>query len=221
MIGGGVVGQTLATKLLANGHQVTIGIRKATPEELAKPRQMAAPLSDWQGKTGGRVATFAEAAAGAEMVFNATAGTVSLEALRAAGAKDLAGKVLVDVSNPLDFSAGMPPFLPAALSERTSVAEEIQKAFPEAMVVKAFNTVTAAVMVEPALIPDVQLMIAGNSAEAKAKLSDLARREFGWRDILDLGDISGARATEHLIVLWLRLYMAAGSPLIAVRALRG
>jgi predicted dinucleotide-binding enzyme len=221
MIGGGVVGQTLGTKLIANGHEVTIGIRKATPEEIAKPRNMAEPLSDWIAKTGGKVASFAEAAAGAEIVFNVTSGTVSLEALRQAGAENLAGKLLIDVSNPLDFSEGMPPFLPAALTEKTSVGEEIQRAFPEAQVVKAFNTISSVVMVDPGKLPGVELLIAGNSAEAKAEVERLARDEFGWQGVVDLGDISGARGTEHLMPLWLRLFIASGSPLVALKVIRG
>ncbi|MDP1668507.1 NADPH-dependent F420 reductase [Phaeovulum sp.] len=221
MIGGGMVGQTLAAKLLSVGHEVTIGIRAATEAELAKPRNYAATLNDWQAATGGRVTGFAAAAADADLVFNVTSGLVSLAALTAAGAANLAGKVLIDVSNPLDFSAGMPPFLPAALSERTSVGEEIQKAFPEAQVVKAFNTISAPVMVEPGLVPGVELLIAGNSAEAKAKVTTLARQAFGWQGVLDLGDISGARGTEHLMPIWLRLYMTGGSPLVALKVIRG
>jgi hypothetical protein len=221
MIGGGMVGQTLASKLLAVGHDVTIGIRAATGAELAKPRNYTATLNDWQAATGGKVANFAGAAAGADLVFNATSGLVSLAALRAAGAENLSGKVLIDVSNPLDFSAGMPPFLPAALSERTSVGEEIQKAFPDALVVKAFNTISASVMVDPALVPGVELLIAGNSAAAKTQVADLARQAFGWHGVVDLGDISGARGTEHLMPIWLRLYMTGGSPLVALKIIRG
>ena len=221
MLGGGMVGQTLAGKLLSNGHEVTIGIRSASAAELAKPRNYADTLTDWQARTGGRVATFAEAAAAADLVFNATSGLVSLAALAAAGAENLAGKVLIDVANPLDFSHGMPPFLPAALSERTSLGEEIQRAFPAALVVKAFNTVSAPVMVQPALVPGVELLIAGNSAEAKARVAAFARDEFGWTGVVDLGDIAGARGTEHLMPLWLRLFLQGNSPLVALKVIRG
>lgn len=221
MIGGGAVGQTLATRLLRNGHQVTIGIRDPSTAELAKPRNYAEPLAAWQAQSGGRIASFAEAAAAAEVVFNVTSGLVSLAALTTAGAVNLTGKLLIDVSNPLDFSAGMPPFLPAALSEHTSVGEEIQKAFPDALVVKAFNTISATVMVAPALVPGVELLIAGNSVDAKARVAALARDEFGWQGVVDLGDITGARATEHLMPIWLRLFMQSGSPLVALKVIRG
>ena len=120
-----------------------------------------------------------------------------------------------------DFSAGMPPFLPAALTEKTSLGEEIQKAFPEAWVVKAFNTISARVMVEPSLVPGVQLLIAGNSETAKERVRDLARTEFGWQEFVDLGDIAGARGTEHQMPLWLRLFVQGGSPLVALKVIRG
>ncbi len=221
ILGGGMVGQTLGGKLVANGHDVTIGVRSADAATLSKPRNYAETLDDWVKATGGRAADFATAAAGAEIVFNATSGLVSLAALSAAGSENLAGKVVIDVSNPLDFSDGMPPFLPAALSERTSVGAEIQKAFPEALVVKAFNTISAVVMVDPGQIPGVELLISGNSAEAKARVAALARDEFGWQEIVDLGDISAAQGTEHLMPLWLTLYMQAGSPLVALKVIRG
>jgi predicted dinucleotide-binding enzyme len=221
MIGAGMVGQTLAEALIAKGHDVALGIREVTDAALTKPRNYAVPLTDWQARTGGKVMTFADAAAHAEVVFNVTSGLVSLEALRQAGAKNLAGKLLIDVSNPLDFSRGMPPFLPAALTEHTSVGEEIQNAFPEALVVKAFNTISAVVMVQPALIPGVELMISGNSAEAKAQVTALARDAFGWTSVVDLGDISGARGAEHLMPIWLRLFVAGGSPLVALKVIRG
>lgn len=220
MIGSGMVGQTLGAKLAELGHEVTIGIRALGPEEMAKPRQNAETLADWARRTGGRVASFAEAAAGGEIVFNATRGEASLQALAAAGAANLAGRVLIDVANPLDFSQGMPPFLVPALSGPTSLGEEIQKAFPEARVVKAFNTVAAPVMVDPSLIPGAHdLFLAGNDAAAKDKVADIART-FGWTGIVDLGDIVGARASEALLPLWVRQWMLGGSPLVNIRVAR-
>jgi len=221
MIGSGVVGQTLGAKLAALGHEVTMGIRAPGPEEMARPRDNAATLAEWTAKSGGRVASIAEAAAGAETVFNATHGEASLAALAAAGKASLAGKVLVDVANPLDFSRGMPPFLVPALSGPTSLGEEIQKAFPDALVVKAFNTVAAAVMVDPSLIPgEHDLFVAGNDAGAKARVTEIARA-FGWKNIVDLGDIAGARASEALLPFWVRQWMVGGSPLVNIRVARG
>ncbi|MGL4320066.1 MAG: NADPH-dependent F420 reductase [Paracoccaceae bacterium] len=222
MIGGGGVAQALAAKLLAVGHDVVIGIRSVSDAELDKDRMMAQPLRAWMAETGGRVVTMAEAAAHGEIVFNVTAGQQSIAALTVAGAANLAGKVLIDVANPLDFSMGMPPFLAPELSVTTSLGEEIQKAFPHVHVVKAFNTVSNRIMVEPSLIPgDHDLLIAGNSAAAKATVSALARDAFGWKSIRDMGDIVGARATEHLLPLWVRMWMLGGNPLVNVHLVEG
>ena len=222
MIGGGSVGQTLAAKLISNGHDVVIGIRAVTSAELTKPRNYTVTLAEWQAATGGRVVTMAEAAAHGEIVFNATSGMSSIAALTLAGAANLDGKVLIDVANPLDFSQGMPAFLNKNLSGTTSLGEEIQKAFPKARVVKGFNTVAANVMVEPSLVPgDHDLLIAGNDPAAKTTVSDFARREFGWKSIVDLGDIAGARAAEHMLPVWLQLWGALGSPIFNIKVVRG
>lgn len=220
MIGGGGVGQTLAAALLAQGHEVRIGIRNPVAEELAKPRAQALSLGEWASKTEGKVVTFAEAAAFGEVVFNVTQGQHSIAALTAAGSGKLAGKVLVDVANPLDFSHGMPPFLNADYSGPTSLGEAIQTAFPEARVVKAFNTVAAAVMVDPGLIPGAHdLFLSGNDAEAKALVTGIARG-FGWTGFADLGDIVGARAQEAVLPLWVRLWATGGNPLVNLKVAR-
>jgi len=195
ILGTGVVGQTIGGKLVELGHDVKLGSRTATNEKGAQ----------WVAHHGSRASqgTFADAASFGEMVFNCTSGTVSLEALRSAGASNLAGKVLVDVSNPLDFSRGMPPTLSVCNSD--SVGEQIQRAFPDAKVVKTLNTTNTAVMVNPAVVPgDHDLFICGNDADAKAKVSGLLR-SFGWRTIIDLGDISASRGVEMILPLWLRL----------------
>lgn len=220
MIGGGGVGQTLATGLMAKGHAVVIGIRNPSAEELAKARPQGAALADWVAKTGGIVTDYATAAKGAEIVFNVTPGQHSLEALRSAGAANLAGKVLVDVANPLDFSKGMPPFLDPAFTGPTSLGEQIQAAFPDARVVKAFNTVAAAVMVTPGLIPgDHELFLSGNDAGAKEQVKGIARG-FGWTGFADLGDIIGARAQEAVLPVWVRLWMTGGTPLVNLKVVR-
>jgi 8-hydroxy-5-deazaflavin:NADPH oxidoreductase len=211
MIGAGSVGQTLGAKLTQNGHDVMIGVRDPGGDALTKARNNAETLGDWVAKTGGKVGTFADAAKQGEIVFNVTSGGGSLEALTAAGAANLKGKVLIDVANPLDFSQGMPPFLMTQYAGPTSLAEQIQAAFPDTHLVKAFNTIAAAVMVNPGLVPgDHDLFIAGNDAGAKADVSDLARREFGWKHIVDLGDIVGARATESLLPIWVRIWNVTG-----------
>lgn len=220
MIGGGGVGQTLGAGLIAKGHEVVIGIRNPSTDELAKTRPQGETLNDWIAKTGGTVADYATAAKGAEIVFNVTPGQHSLEALRAAGAANLASKVLVDVANPLDFSAGMPPFLDPAFAGATSLGEQIQAAFPEARVVKAFNTVAAAVMVTPGLVPgDHDLFISGNDAVAKEVVRGIAQ-DFGWTSFADLGDLVGARAQEAVLPVWVRLWMAGGTPLVNLKVVR-
>ena len=139
VLGTGTVGQTLGTKLVSLGNEVKLGSRSASNDKVA----------GWV-KTTGRGAshgTFADAASFGEMLFNCTSGMASLDALRQAGAKNLDGKVLVDVANPLDFSKGMPPTL--AVCNTDSLGEQIQRAFPEARVVKSLNTMSARVMVDP------------------------------------------------------------------------
>jgi predicted dinucleotide-binding enzyme len=198
VLGTGTVGRAIATELTELGHAVTMGSRSADSEALAEWVQGAG-----EGARGG---TFAEAAAASELVFNCTAGEHSLEALAAAGAENLAGKTLVDVANPLDFSAGFPPTL--SVCNDDSLAERIQAAHPEARVVKALNTVNAAVMVDPSRVRgDHVVFVCGDDGAAKAQVSALLEA-FGWPpdSIVDLGDLSAARGTEMYLPLWLRLY---------------
>jgi predicted dinucleotide-binding enzyme len=204
VLGTGTVGRTIATKLVELGHEVTMGSRSAGNET----------LRGWVEGAGGTAAggDFADAASEAELIFNCTAGGASLDALAAAGGDSLAGKVLVDVANPLDFSHGMPPTLSVCNDE--SLGERIQDAFPEARVVKALNTVNARVMTEPGRVPgEHNLFVCGNDGGAKSTVADLLE-SFGWprEAILDLGDISSARGTEMYLPLWLRLMGALGTP---------
>jgi predicted dinucleotide-binding enzyme len=202
VLGTGSVGRTIGTKLVGLGHEVKMGSRSADNEHAA----------EWVASAGSGASqgTFADAAAFGELVFNCTAGTVSLEALGAAGEENLSGKVLVDVSNPLDFSQGMPPTL--SVCNDDSVGEQIQRAFPDARVVKALNTMNAAIMVDPASIPgEHDVFMCGNDDGAKAQVSELLQ-SFGWPAelIVDLGDITAARGTEMYLPLWLRLMGAVG-----------
>jgi predicted dinucleotide-binding enzyme len=188
ILGAGPVGQTLATKLRELGHDVSIGTRT--------PREGAVSYSD--------------AARDADLLINATGGTASLEALASAGAENLAGKVLIDVSNALDPSRGMPPRV--AVANDDSVGEQIQRAYPDTRVVKALNTVNMQVMVDPAGVPgDHVLFVAGDDEGAKSQVVELLG-SFGWpaERIVDLGDITGARAMEQYLVLWLRLLVRLG-----------
>ena len=204
VLGTGAVGSAISTRLLQLGHTVRMGSRSADGEALAA----------WVGGAGegAEGGSFADAAAGSELVFNCTAGTASLAALSAAGADNLAGKTLVDVANPLDFSAGMPATLSVCNDE--SLAEQIQEAFPETRVVKALNTVTSAVMVDPGrLRGDHSIFVCGNDDAAKAQVKALLEA-IGWPpdSILDLGEIAAARGAEMYLPLWLALYGALGTP---------
>lgn len=204
VLGTGTVGRTIATKLVELGHEVTMGSRSADNEALL----------EWVQGTGGTAGggSFAEAASTAELVFNCTAGGASLDALAAAGAGNLAGKVLVDVANALDFSRGMPPTL--SVCNDDSLGERIQAAFPEARVVKALNTVNARVMTDPRRVPgEHNLFVCGNDEDAKSAVTDLLE-SFGWprEAILDLGEISAARGMEMYLPLWLRLMGTLETP---------
>jgi hypothetical protein len=179
-------------------------------------------LKDLLGKTGGnlRAASLAEAAAHGEILFNATNGRGSLEALALAGEANMHGKILIDISNPLDFSHGMPPSL--FISNTDSLGEQIQHAYPQVRVVKTLNTVTASLMVNPGQLADGdhQLFVSGNDAQAKAQVVNLLTDWFGWKHILDLGDITAARATEMYLPIWLRLWGALGTGVFNVKVVR-
>lgn len=199
VLGSGMVGSTIATKLVSLGHEVKVGSRNAANEKAA-----AWVASAGRGASQG---TFADAAAFGEIVFNCTAGVGSIDALRSAGASALRGKILIDIANPLDFSKGMPPTL--FVSNGDSLGETIQRTFPEAKVVKALNTVNAGLMVAPGrLRGDHDLFVCGNDAGAKAQVVRFLKEEFGWKSVIDLGDITAARGTESYLLLWLRLYGA-------------
>ena len=168
------------------GHDVRVGSRSAGDDKV----------------------TFADAAAHAEVIFNCTNGAASVEAVTAAGEENVAGKVLIDVSNPLDFSGGGP----AMFTDTTdSLAERIQRACPSARVVKSLNTVNAAVMIQPSRVPGHHtVFVSGNDQHAKGKVMDFLRT-LGWQSIIDLGDITSARAAEQLLPLWVRLYSVLGT----------
>jgi 8-hydroxy-5-deazaflavin:NADPH oxidoreductase len=214
IIGGGSVGQTLGSKLAQNGHDIVLGIRNPTDAEIGKDRGYAGTLRDWLKGKSAKVASMADAARHGEIIFNTTLGEHAIAALKLAGADNLKGKLLVDVSNPLDFSHGMPPSILPQYTGRTSLGEEIQKAFPDVKIVKAFNTMSAAVMINPAGVPgEHDLLIAGNDADAKATFKSLATKEFGWKSIIDLGGIESARGMELILPLWVNLWGVNGTPM--------
>jgi predicted dinucleotide-binding enzyme len=208
VLGTGMVGTTIATKLVSLGHEVLMGAREANNEKAAA----------WAKGARAAHGTFADVASMAELVFNCTNGAGSMAALTAAGTASLRGKIVVDVANPLDFSKGMPPSLLTTSTE--SLGEQLQLAFPDAKVVKTLNTVNCNVMVEPSRVPgDHDIFVCGNDAGAKAVVTDLLK-SFGWQSILDLGPISAARGTEMYLILWLRLWGVLGTGDFNIKAVR-
>jgi predicted dinucleotide-binding enzyme len=220
ILGTGVVGQTIAAALTNKGHSVTIGTRDpaATLSREKGDAFNPTPFRTWQRANPKiRLGTFADAARFGEVLVNATSGGGALPALEAAGADVLGDKVMIDVSNPLDFSAGFPPTL--SVCNTDSLAEQIQRAFPQVRVVKTLNTVTAAVMVNPDAVGGGEhtLFISGNDAEAKTMVKRLLGEWFGWRDVIDLGDITSARGPEMLLPVWIRLMGAIGTPMFNLK----
>lgn len=212
ILGTGTVGQTFAARLIGLGHEVMIGTRNVQ-EKLSAPGKDGSKnaFATWhEANPNAKLGTFAEAAAFGELILNTTQGMNSINALNLATAKNLDGKILVDIANPLDFSKGMPPCLAPELSNTNSLAEEIQKTFPNAKVVKTLNTMWCGIMVNPALIKgDHVNYVCGNDEAAKTTVKTLLK-EFGWKDenLLDLGDLSAARGTEAVLPVWLRIYGA-------------
>ncbi len=204
VLGTGNVGDTIGSKLIEVGHTVMMGSRTADNEK-AK-----AFVDKHNGKAS--AGTFADAAAFGEIIFNCTAGVGSIDALTAAGEKNLNGKIIVDLANALDFSKGMPPSL--AISNTNSLGEEIQKTFPQTKVVKTLNTMWCGLMVNPAMINggDHSNFVCGNDIEAKEEVKKILK-SFGWADknILDLGDITKARGPEMYLPIWLSIYGATNN----------
>jgi predicted dinucleotide-binding enzyme len=201
VLGTGMVGTTIATKLVQLGHHVTMGSR--TPDNSA--------AANWAAANGINASrgTFTDAALYSELVFLCTKGEATLEVVRTAGAKAFNDKVVIDVSNPLDFSRGMPPSLLMCNTE--SLGEHVQKALPYAKVVKTLNIVNCEVMVDPAKGGNPTMLLSGNDTNAKQTVVALLM-DFGWTDIVDLGDIRTARGTEMLLPVWLSLWNIIGHP---------
>jgi 8-hydroxy-5-deazaflavin:NADPH oxidoreductase len=188
IIGSGGVGQALAKDLSALGHHVTIGTR--SPEKLA---EFAA------ANPAVKVGSFADAAQFGDAIMLATNWVGTQNALELAGAVHLAGKVVWDITNPLDFSSGKPEL---ALGFSTSGGELVQSWLPESKVVKALNSITATNMLQPSHVggnPD--MFIAGNDAAAKQQVTTLLEG-VGW-GVVDLGDISKSRLLEPLALIWI------------------
>jgi 8-hydroxy-5-deazaflavin:NADPH oxidoreductase len=212
-LGTGSVGQTIATALIKNGHEVMMGSRSARNEKALA----------WTGKNGNKASegSFDDAAAFGEILFLCLNGSGALDAVRSINKKNVNGKTVLDLTNPLDFSKGMPPGILEGLGNTTSLGEEIQKVLSSAHVVKALNTLTAQLMVAPKLVNggDHNLFICGNDADAKKQVKELLAREFGWmpENLIDLGGIQNARGTEAYVPFWVSIMQARGNPLFNVK----
>ncbi|HUK50973.1 MAG TPA: NAD(P)-binding domain-containing protein [Terriglobales bacterium] len=198
ILGTGIVGSTLGSKFIEFGHDVKMGSRTTNNEDATK----------WAESNGAHAScgSFGDASSFGEIVFNCTAGNVSLAVAKLAGFQNLKGKVLVDVSNPLDFSKGMPPTLTVCNTD--SIGEQLQRTLIDTKVVKALNTMNCKVMVAPSLVPgEHNLFMAGNDDQAKQKVRNILKT-FGWKDsaFIDLGDITAARGMEMILPIWMRLY---------------
>lgn len=219
VLGTGAVGRTIAGKLASLGNEVRMGTRDV---EAAKARTE----SDDRGNEGLAtwlaaneqvgLASFADAARGADVIVNATSGSGSIDALTTAGVADMRGAIVIDIANPLDFSGGE---LSLSVGVTDSLAETIQRTFPDLRVVKALNMMTASVMVDPGSIGggDHTAFIAGNDADAKAEVAALLTNGLGWRDVRDLGDITAARGMEAYLLFWIRGMQTFGTPMFNVK----
>lgn len=202
IFGTGTVGETIGAKLLGLGHEVKLGSRSANDEKGAAWLERSKLANHGERASHG---TFADVAEFGVLLFNCTQGTASVDALRSASEEHLSGKLLIDVANPLEFVPGQGARL--AFSNDDSLGERLQTAFPALKVVKALNTVNCAVMVDAGRVPgDHTTFLCGNDAEAKARVHEILRDWFGWRDVIDLGDIKAARATESWMLIWLKLW---------------
>lgn len=198
VLGMGTVGETIATKLIENDHEVMVGSRTNSNEK---------SITWAKGKERASYGTFAQAASFAEeFIFNCVLGEATLTALELAGSENMEGKIIIDLANPLDFSDGFPPTM--FISNMDSLGEQVQFNFPDSYVVKSLNTINCTIMLDPSMVSgDHNVFMSGNSEEAKSKFASLLK-SYGWEtdNIIDLGDISTSRGTEMMLPMWTRLY---------------
>ena len=222
ILGSGIVAKTLAGKLDALGHAVVLGTRDIEATLARDQPDMAGgpPLRAWLADHR-RVALQSQAAAArhGELVINALSGEGAVAGVSAL-ATELAGKILIDIANPLDFSRGMPPSLTVANSD--SLGERIQRALPGTRVVKTLNTVNAFLMVDPGQLAggDHTMVVCGDDDAAKRRVVQLLTEGFGWKDVIDLGALHNARGLEMYVVLWARMFGALGTPMFNIKVVR-
>ncbi len=224
ILGTGMVGQTLAAALVSKGHEVMIGTRDPSASMAnTQPNAYGMPgFGVWhKDHSAVRVGAFSQAVAFGDLLINASGGGVSLEVLAQAKAGSVGNKVLMDVANDLDFSKGMPPMSRSTDAAGAGLAEQIQAQFPNLRVVKTLNTMSAGVMVNPKLVAagDSTVFMSGNDAQAKDTVQGILQ-SFGWKDILDLGDITSSRGVEMLLPIWLRAMGTLGTGLFNFKIAR-
>ena len=196
ILGTGTVGRTIGTKLVQIGHQVMLGSRDpANPKAIAWANKLGSPHALY--------GTFKNAAEFGEIIFNCVLGSASVKVLQGVGAENLKDKILIDVSNPFDYSTEK---LTLATCNTDSLGEQIQRAFPDTRVVKTLNTMNVNVMVDPDKVPGrTDVFVGGNDLKAKEAVTVILRDWFGWKSIIDLGDITTSRGVEMYMILWVSL----------------
>ena len=210
VLGTGGVGRTIGSKLISLGYEVRIGSRTADNEK----------AKAWVDANGGKASqgTFDDAAKFGDVVFLCTKGEITMDVIKMINPESLKGKAVADITNPLDFSKGMPPSL--LISNTDSLAEHIQGALPDAHIVKTLNIVNCEVMVNPSISGgEPTMFVSGNDAVAKGSITEILTA-FGWTDIIDLGDITTARGTEMMLPIWVRTWVATGDVNIAFKIVR-
>lgn len=212
IFGTGAVGRTLGAALADRGHEVMLGTRDVAKKMAEKPGQDSLIFRNWLAKNAKvLLGTFADVAAHGALLINATAGHASVDTLSQLRPADVEGKILIDAANPLGPWTKGPMELFVANTD--SLAERIQRAQPGLRVVKALNTVTARLMVHPAGLAggDHDVFVAGNDPGSRDVVGRFLREEFGWRTVIDLGDLTAARALEMMILVWIRLWEVFGT----------
>ncbi len=212
VLGTGMVGHSLASKLVDLGHEVRMGARDADNEK----------ATAWAAEHGPNAGhgSFADVVGWAGQVIFAVSGAALLDVAAGLPAEAVAGKTLIDVTNPLDGSAGFPPTLIAELSNTTSAAEALQNRLPGANVVKTLNTMNHKLMVDPSRIAGAHdVFLCGDDDAAKAEVRAMLG-EFGWSDPVDLGPLAAARGTEGVLPFWLRVMASVGNADFNIRIVR-
>lgn len=209
ILGTGSVGRTIGTAFIEKGHEVMLGSRSTTNEK----------AMSWVEANGvhARHGSFQETVEFAELICICLNGAFAVDVLQQAGPANFIDKIVIDVTNPLDFSNGMPPSLLSQYSNTWSLGEEIQQQLPGAKVVKALNTVTANLMVNAQLVNNAHhhLFICGNDVAAKNAVRELLAHNFHWKPeyILDFGSIQSARLTEGIVPFWVGAMQVLGTPM--------